>query len=468
MEQFWMGSGSSLQAYSDLKQVYLGSTTVAPLAFSQSFADTFKTTKERIGLMLLDRSGSTGILYAHGSLVNNHEWWHTYEVGNVTSYAAIRDAVNILIEDDTIERIVLNVESPGGSVAGINAASDVIKSAKRKKPIQAHTDNMATSAGYWLASATDLVTAGKMASVGSIGVIAIYEEFTKAAEKYGIQFHVFTAGKEKGYGFGGTEFTDEEKEAIQSRIDKMYNFFLSHVASARNVSLRDKETWADAKIFFAGEAKAVGLVDSITSLEDVIGGKAAVSKNSNKKSAKAMTISEEKLARIAAGESPETVLTPAELAMHLEGQIEGEGDNEPEAPEAPENPTEPEVEPEVPEAPSATATADLTKMAISLGRAEAKVESLEAQLTALREELEASKAGVSALTVVAQAAVTNLQIALREPKEKATAPAAILAQYEELQGKFQSKFSAGRKSSAKADTAEMDMTPRIPNPNRPL
>lgn len=467
MNQFWIGSGTSLQAYIDLKNTFAG-TTQAPIQASSKVADSFNTNENRVGLLLLDRHGSVGIVYAHGVMVQNHEWWHTYAVGEVTSYAAIKDAINILLEDKTIERIVLNIESPGGTVTGLSTAADAIKSAKKLKPVQAHTENAAMSAGYWLAATADSITASKMAEVGSIGVMAIYTDYSRQAEDLGIKFHVFTAGKEKGYGFGGTEFTEDEKASIQSRIDKMYTFFLSHVASNRNVSLRDKAAWADAKIFFAGEAKAVGLVDGIASLEDVIGGKAAVSKNSNK-SAKAMNISPEKLARIAAGESPETVLTPEELATYYETQPSASADPDPTVEPTTEDPAaDPVAEPSASEPAAVATSAELTKMAVSLGRAEAKAEALEAQLTALKTELEAEKAGVKALVTVAQAAVTNLQIALREPKEKASAPAAILAQFEELQAKFQAKFQVGRKSSADTYTKEMELTPRIPNPNRPL
>ena len=318
--KIWAGSGTSLELYLSALEKYHGEppqasiveASIPPHIASQFDLDE-KEDAGRLGLIVLDADGQgNATLNISGSLVARHAWWHEWFAGEITSYEVIQDAVDILLNSKETKNVLIQVDSPGGMVTGLDVAGKALESLARRKNVKVHVDNLAASAGYWLASAPKApLTASRMAEVGSIGVIAIYEDYSKWLEDEGIKYHVIHAGKEKAYGFGGTEFTEEEIASLQKSVDTTNNFFLTHVSKARNLKLSDSEKWAEGKVFYAGEAKTLGLIDEVSDLSRVIGSFTAA----NPKKGETM-IPEEKLARILAGEAPETVLTPQELKAY--------------------------------------------------------------------------------------------------------------------------------------------------------
>lgn len=459
MYDFWAGTGDSLQRFLDLNAKYATQTppVVAqrdPTVDEEKWLDpAFGVDIDRAGLLHLERNGNTGILKIQGSLVNGHQWWHEYAVGELTSYAALKDAVQILKADASISRVLIQVDSGGGAVAGVDSAARALKSLEATKNVTVHSETGAGSAGYWLACSAGKLFASPMATMGNIGTMVLLTDTSEAYAKAGVKFHLIKAGAEKGYGLPVTEFSAEELASIQSFVDKSNNFFLTHVSRSRNLMVSDATTWADAKIFFAGEAKAVGLIDGVATLEEVIGNMFASTTTGDN----TMLISAEKLALIAAGAAPESVLTQAELAYYLDTAAK---DVAPAEPEAAVEPEAAEVEPVAPQA-------EDVSLAIQLGRAEAKLEALEAKLVTAAETNEALTTQMSSLLVVAQAAVGNLQVALQKPKEVKSSAPDLLAQFNDLQAEMTDRFPVGRKSSAASSTQALEVKAKVPHPLRP-
>lgn len=448
MLDIWAGTENSLKTYMDLSEIYL---------HKEAYSDTEDDGKKS---HLIEHLGNgVAALNINGALVPRKAWWHKYEAGNVTSYEEIAKAVSQLKEDKSVNKIVMSVTSGGGSASGVNDASDQIKSLGETKGLIAYVNSAALSAGYWLASAAPKIYANKMAEVGSIGVLAILEDYSEAAAKAGIKFHVLKAGKYKGIGFGGAKITDEDKQYLQERINKTNNFFLSHVAENRGISISDKAEWGEAKVFYAGEAKAVGLVDEVASIVDVMGG--IVPAGNKTREGNQMTY-EEKLAQIAAGVSPETILTAEELALYSQ-QASDEPGTEPELEEGGEGAEEDggEIEGTIEDTSS-----NLISMAMQLGELKAELKAVNAKLQASEQLQEKLKADADSLKVVAQSAVTKLQVALSQPKIEKESAADIVAQYEDLQAKLSAKFPNKRLSSTEPDTKEVKA--RIPDPLRPF
>lgn len=450
MTQLWCGTGDSLNAFLALEAKYF--EQLQPVA--QNISDDeeidrmFGVDVQRPGLMHLDKIGNTAILSIQGGLVNGHQWWHEYVVGHLTSYEAIKDAVAILNQASDVSNVIVRVESPGGYVSGVDSASRALGSLKATKNITVHSDTIAASAGYWLMSSLPNVYASPMAQIGNIGTLLLVPDYSEAYNKAGIKFHVFKAGKEKGYGLSETEFTEEEKASLQEYVEKSNNFFLTHVSRHRNLMISETDKWGEAQTFFAGEALSVGLIDGVATLEELVGRISASTNNGESD----MVISQEKLAQISAGAAPETVLTQAELAAY-EAQLQAD----PEPVVDPDPEPEPVVDPE--------AKADLT-LARELGKAEAKIEAMAAQIEALQADKESAKAQTEGLKVVAQAAVANLQTALQLPKEVKADAASIVAQYNELTSKMAERFPVGQTSSA-AKTKDDEPKVKVPHPFRP-
>lgn len=457
MYELWAGTSESLRNLFSLQAQYL--QQLQPVAQDQheiEMCPDFHVPTTRAGLMLLERQGNLAILRIGGSLVQSHQWWHEYVVGQITSYFAIKDAVHILTSDQSITNVLVLVDSGGGAVSGVDSAARALTKL-RGKNVMAHSENGAGSAGYWLACSIPKLYASPMAVMGNIGTMMLMPDLSGMYKDMNIEFHLFKAGKEKGYGLPQIEFSEEEKAMLQGHVEKSNNFFVSHVSSMRNLLVSDHEVWGDAKIFFGGEAKAVGLVDGVATLEEVTGKLFA----SNTIGDHGMPISEEKLAQISAGAAPESVLTLAELAVYQQ-QLKTTA----ETPEVPVDANGTVVEP-TPEVKAEPEVVSDTSMAILLGKTQAKLEASEAKVVEMTEAKEALATQMSSLLVVAQAAVSNLQVALQLPKEvKASAPE-LLAQYNSLQTEMQARFPVGKKSATAEITDTVVVKTATAHPLRP-
>lgn len=453
----WLGTEESLAMLDQYEAMYAGRPP-EKVAYDEdedghpTRDKNFNVYSDRKGLYLLDRVGNMAIVKVHGSLTNTHQWWHAWIAGYVASYEAIADALQIALDEEGVDEILMDFATGGGVVRGLDIMSDAMRRADKRKPVYAHTDSHAFSAGYWMASTARQVTASRMAEVGSIGTLMVLTTYVKAAEKEGIEYHVFRAGEFKALGLPYEELDDKAKAYIQDNLEKTNRFFLEHVSRNRNLMMSERERWAEGKTFFAEEALAVGLIDRVTTLADLIGSAASKTTTSDPRRFE-MSISPEKLAQIAAGADPKTVLTAEEL-KHYEASLE-QGD-EPEAHE----PEGGEPESNEPETPAAPAAGDEVRALMKdIGRLEAKLEAAEADNQQLQQALEGRDAQMAALLTVAQAAVANLQTALQRPKEAKSTAGEVVAQYNDLQGEMAKRFKTGQQTTTPtADTTRAPVT----------
>ncbi|WP_299313136.1 S49 family peptidase [uncultured Halomonas sp.] len=406
----------------------------------------FNVLTDRKGLSILERYGDKAVVKVHGSLTNAWSWWHDVFPGYVTSYEAIRDALAIAGNEQGVNEIYMDFATGGGGVRGLDTTSDMIRRVNAVKPVYAHTDSHSFSAGYWLASSARRVTASRMAEVGSIGTLMVLENYSEAAAKQGVKYHVFRAGEFKAIGLPFEDLSEEHAAYLQANLEKTNSFFLEHVSRYRNLMLSDRQAWAEGKTFFAEEAKTVGLIDGITTLADLLGSSASTTITSDQRRFE-MTISPEKLAQIQAGADPKEVLTADELKIYQASLSAPEAGAQ--TPAGEEKPAEPTAE-----APAvATVAGDLAAALKENGKLEAKLEAAQADNECLKQALAGVEASQAALLVVAQAAVANLQVALGQPKEAKGSATEVLAQYTELQGQMASRFKTGQQTTTPtADT----------------
>jgi len=112
-----------------------------------------------------------------------------------TTIKTISDNLDKALADDSVHSILLQVNSPGGYVTGVEALSDKLYAARGKKRLYAHTEGMAASAAYWIASAADRVFLGSgTAEVGSIGVYLVHFDYSTLLTNAGIKVTEVTAG----------------------------------------------------------------------------------------------------------------------------------------------------------------------------------------------------------------------------------------------------------------------------------
>ncbi len=178
-----------------------------------------------------------------------------------TSYVVVRFKLETALADPEVRAILLDIDSPGGSVAGFLDLAEAVYAARSRKPVYAWTDGMACSAAYGIAAAATNFAASPTAEVGSVGVVWVHTEWTKYDERMGLTVTVLRAGEFKALGNEYEALDAKAREVHQATLDGMYELFRGLVAKCRGVSEKKFEDWAEGKVFLADEAVSVGLLD---------------------------------------------------------------------------------------------------------------------------------------------------------------------------------------------------------------
>lgn len=176
-----------------------------------------------------------------------------------------------MLADETVGQILIDIDSPGGSVYGVSElASEIIK-ARAQKPVIAVANSLAASAAYWIGcSASEFyVTPG--GEVGSIGVWQAHFDYSKALEEDGVKPTLISAGKFKVEGNPYVPLDEQAQAFMQSRVDDYYNAFVEAVAIGRGVSINDVKTgMGEGRVLGADAAMAQNMVDGIATFDDVL------------------------------------------------------------------------------------------------------------------------------------------------------------------------------------------------------
>jgi signal peptide peptidase SppA len=179
-----------------------------------------------------------------------------------TSLDEVRSTVESAAADPAVTSIVLNIDSPGGTVRGTPEAADAIYEASKVKPVSAHTSGTMASAAYWLGSQATSVSMTRSASVGSIGVMVPHIDQSKRAEMLGVKVELFTTGKFKAAGFPGTSLTESQRELIQERINQVFGEFKSAVTrQGRKIPAEAMQ----GQTFYGPQAESLGLATVVRS-----------------------------------------------------------------------------------------------------------------------------------------------------------------------------------------------------------
>ncbi len=173
-------------------------------------------------------------------------------------------------DDKNVKAIVLRVNTPGGTPVAAEEIISQISKTKATKPVVVSMGDMATSAGYFVASAADRIIANPDTFTGSIGVIWVFKNKSSYYRDEGVNYYVAKSGDFKDLGSDWRGLSMDEKDYVQSIISESYNRFVSAVAKGRNLSADYVRDIADGRVYTGSRAKEMGLVDQIGGLYDAI------------------------------------------------------------------------------------------------------------------------------------------------------------------------------------------------------
>lgn len=211
-------------------------------------------------------SGTVAVMPLSGVLTQKGDWWGT-------STEAFGRAFSAALASDNIAGIVIDVDSPGGSVYGTAVLADKIFEARGKKPVVAIANSLAASAAYWIGSAAEKFVVTPAGDVGSIGVWSAHEDWSKYLEEIGIKTTMVSAGRYKTEGHPYGPLDEEARGEMQRRVDAFYDDFIQAVARNRGVRTPAvRNGFGQGRVVNSKEAEAEGMVDGVMSLDEVLRG----------------------------------------------------------------------------------------------------------------------------------------------------------------------------------------------------
>jgi signal peptide peptidase SppA len=181
-----------------------------------------------------------------------------------SDYGVIREQVKRAFADPGTKTIDLLIDSPGGSVLGLPETADTIRAANRVKPVRAFVLGIAASAAYWLASQASTITLTPSGEVGSVGVLDLHADISKALDNTGVKVTAVTAGEHKVERAPFTPLSDAAKEHMQAGVNAWYGDFLSAIRRGRGARVSATGNYGGGRMLSSRDALAAGMVDFIS------------------------------------------------------------------------------------------------------------------------------------------------------------------------------------------------------------
>lgn len=261
-EKVWAGTEASLHAALEAEEARATRMAAGDRSSNQD--------RDVSRLLSVDDAG-VATINIKGPLNNDadNDW---NEWLGMTGYPEIREAMISAATDTSVKHIILDIDSGGGAVSGVDDTAKLIRLVHDNvKPVTAFTDGAMYSAAYWLGASAGQVFASKAAGMGSIGVIATHMERSEMLKEAGIGVTVIRAGKYKALANGVEKLTEEGKAQIQAGVDAAYKIFVGHVSEMRGKSYEFADSvMAQGREFYGQAGADAGLIDGIKSFDQVM------------------------------------------------------------------------------------------------------------------------------------------------------------------------------------------------------
>lgn len=218
-----------------------------------------------------------------GEQQSTDEFFSNFVTEGVVYGYDIKEQLQDLAAENEVKGVILEINSPGGTIFGSQAIADGVKEYKEKtgKPVIAYVASMAASGGYWVAASADEIIADHGTTLGSIGVILgpfkYYDGVMSEDDgilmggvetKNGITSEYITAGKYKDLGNPYRKLTEEERAILQEGVDNSYNTFVKYVSERRKIDTEVVKNNLGALAYDDIQAKELQLIDEIGSKDE--------------------------------------------------------------------------------------------------------------------------------------------------------------------------------------------------------
>lgn len=215
------------------------------------------------------RASSIAVLPLYGTVMQRAGVMTDFSGG--TSTEQFSQMFRAAMSDPAVDQVVIDIDSPGGSVYGVSELAAEIYDARGTKKIHAIGNSLVASAAYWIGSSADSLSLTPGGEAGSIGVYGAHTEASALDEKMGVKTTLISAGKYKTEGNPYEPLTGEARAAMQQRVDQVYATFVKDVARNRgDTQTAVREGYGQGRVLGAADALKAGLIDKVETLDQML------------------------------------------------------------------------------------------------------------------------------------------------------------------------------------------------------
>lgn len=215
------------------------------------------------------RAGAIAVLPLTGTI--SHRTSLMSDTSGGTSTEKFSKWLRAAVQDPGVKAIVIDCDSPGGTVDGVPELADEVFKARASKTIIGQVNAMSASAAYYILSQCSEIAVTPSGEVGSIGVFAAHEDISKAADMQGVKVSLVSAGKYKTEGNPFEPLSDDARQAIQSQVNDFYDMFTKAVARGRATTQSQvKSGYGEGRMVLAQQAVKDGMADRISTLDQTL------------------------------------------------------------------------------------------------------------------------------------------------------------------------------------------------------
>lgn len=216
------------------------------------------------------RAGSIAIIPVYGVLAPRMNMFSEFSGG--TTYERLSRQLAQAMANADVKTLLLDIDTPGGSAAGMVEFAAEVRKARLTKPIIAQIQYTGASAGYGVAAAAGEIVAAPSARIGSIGTYSILEDISGALEQLGVKETFVFAGEGKDDNNNGAPPSAALIERTQKAVDLFYGQFVDSVVEGRGKGMTAERVRSEWKAFVYGSAEAlsIGMIDSVATLNETL------------------------------------------------------------------------------------------------------------------------------------------------------------------------------------------------------